>query len=318
MLLLGALLSMVVATVARAQVSLIENGPPRFEWKGRIQADFLNQFETETDGNDDFDVWRLGVSGDVGGPINESILLGFAARYERSEYEFDLAPAGARPPGYGTNALPKDPWNGLDTIDLVPSTTVLVGSRGQVVVSVPIRWSAEVGSDRNAFSAGLSALASWQITDRLRAGLGLGFTSQIEDDEETFPIVALDWQIHPTLRFSTSGSWVQGGEAALVWEPNEALALLTSAGYERNRFRLDDNGTTLDTDGVGEVRSVPVEVGLRLRFPGGARFDVRAGFGFDGRLRVETRSGNRLYDEDFDPAPRVGVGFTLPLGGSGP
>jgi len=297
--------------IGSAQMSMLEDLAPRFEWRGRLQPDFRNDFETETDGGDEFDAWRVGLSGDVGGPINESILVGFHARYQHSKYEFNLDGPG---PGYGTNELPKDPWNDLNTIDLTPTATILVGSRVSIVTAVPIRWSGEVGADRNAFIAGISALASVQVTDRFRAGLGIGVSSEIEGDAETFPIIVLDWKISETLRLTTEGDWFQGGGTGLYWSPNQALALSFSVGYERVRFRLDDNGTLPDTNGVGEVTAVPIEVGLRLLFARGAHFDVRLGLAVDGRLRVENSRGNKLYDQDYDPAPRISLSLRIPIG----
>jgi hypothetical protein len=299
--------------VGSAQLSMIEDLSHRFEWSGQLQPDFRSEFETDTDGGDEFEAWRVGLSGDVGGPINESILVGFHARYQHSKYDFHLdGPA----PGYGSNELPKDPWNDLNTIDLTPTATILVGSRASIVTAVPIRWSGEVGADRNAFIAGISAVASVQVTDYFRAGLGIGVSSKIEGDAETFPIFVLDWQINETLRLTTEGDWFQGGSTALYWGPNKALALSFSVGYERIRFRLDDNGTLPDTNGVGEVTAVPIEVGLRLLFPRGAHFDFRAGLAVDGRLRVEDPRGNKLYDQDFDPAPRISLSLRIPIGPS--
>ena len=310
----GILILVVLPSLALAQVSLLEDLAPRYEWSGRVATDFLNQFEADTDGNDEVEYWRLGLSADAGGPINESILVGFHTRYQRTDFDFKLGNGPSSPPVYGTSKLPKDPWGGIDTVDLLPSTTILIGDRFSVVAAVPIRWSGEVGTDRNAFKAGISAIATWQVTERLRAGLGLGVTSQVEDDAEFFPLVALDWEISEAFHLTTEGSWYQGGHTTLYWGPGEFIALSLSAGYERNRFRLDDNGTLRDTDGVGEVSSVPVEVGLRLGRLRGIRLDFRAGFGFAGKLRVETDDGKKLYDEDYDPAPRLGLSVTIPIG----
>ena len=295
-----------------AQVSLLKDLAPRFEWSGQLQSDFRKQFDTNTDGGDKFESWHLGLAGDVGGPINESVLVGFHARYKRSEYDFKVDKA--RPPVYGSKRLPKDPWGGVDTIDLIPTATMLIGSRASIVAAVPIRWSGEVGTDRNAFVAGISAVASMQVTDRFRAGLGIGVSSKIERDPETFPIVVLDWRINEALRLTTEGGWIQGGRSSLYWGPNRALALSFSVGYERERFRLDDNGTLRDTNGVGEVTAVPIEVGLRLHFARGAYFDFRAGLAVAGRLRIESSSGKKLYEEDYDPAPRVSLSFRIPIG----
>jgi hypothetical protein len=58
---------------------------------------------------------------------------------------------------------------------------------------------------------------------------------------------------------------------------------------------------------------VPVEVGLRWRFARGAHFDVRAGWAFAGRLRVENPRGQKLYDQEYDPAPRISLSLSIPI-----
>ena len=310
-------LALLLPSIAFAQFSMIEDLEPRYEWRGRLGTDFLYEFETDTDGGDEFDSWRLGVGGDFGGPINESILMGFHGRYQYAHYDFSLDNGAFPSANYGTNELPKEPWGDINTVDLAPTTTILVGDRFSVVAAVPIRWSGEVGADRNGFIAGISALAGWRITDDLSVGLGIGVSSQIEGDAETFPVIALDWRIREGLRISTEGSWVQGGSTGLYWGPNDHLALAFTVGYERNRFRLDDNGTLADTNGVGEVTAVPIELGLRIRLAEEAYLDLRAGLGVAGRFRVEDDRGHKLYDQEYDPAPRVGIAIKIPIGGSG-
>jgi hypothetical protein len=285
-----------------AQVSMVEDQRPRLEWRGRLQASYQAEFETDTDGGDEFESWRVGVGGDFGGPIDDSILVGFHANYQHADYDFNLDNGALPSAAYGTNELPKEPWGGIDTIDLMPTTTILIGDRFSVVGAVPIRWSGEVGSDRNGFMAGISALAGW---------------SQIEDDTDVFPVIVLDWQVTDSLRLATEGSWVQGGNTGLFWGPNDTVSVSFSIGYERNRFRLDDNGTTPDTNGIGEITAVPIELGMRLRFIEGAYFDLRLGLGVAGRFRVEDDRGNKLYDQNYDPAPRIRLGLTIPIGGSG-
>jgi hypothetical protein len=304
-----------VAPGAQAQFSMIGDPLPRFEWRGRMAADYRYEFETKSDGGDEFDAWRAGIEGDFGGPINQSILVGMGLRYAHSSYDFNLD--NGSPPDFGGTRLPREPWNTLNTVDLLPSATVLVGSRVAVRTAVPIRYAGESGADRNGFAAGVSALVRWQVNDAIAIGLGLGVTSQLEGDAETFPIVALNWRINQSLVLQTEGDWFQGGRTTLLWGANEAIRLSVSTGYERTRFRLDDNGTAADTNGIGEVTTVPIEVGLRLQVMPEAWLDVRAGLGVAGRIRVETDGGDKLYDQEYDPAPRVGVFLTFPFGLSG-
>ena len=309
---LGSTLSLGLAAAASAQVSMLADPPGRFEWRGRVAADYRSEFETKSDGGDRFDVWRAGVQGDFGGPINESILVGFAARYAHSSFDFDLD--NGVPATFGGNRLPRDPWNTLNQIDLVPNASVLVGDRVAVIGALPIRYAGESGAARNGFSAGLSALVRWRVNESLVVGVGLGVTSQLEDEAETFPIVALGWRIDEQWSFVTEGDWFQGGEATLLWGPSPQARISLSAGYERVRFRLDEYGSAADTDGIGEITTIPLELGLRLQPIARARIDFRVGLGIAGRIRVESASGRRLYDQRFDPAPRVGVAVTIPFG----
>lgn len=298
--------------VGLAQFSMIGDGGPRYEWRGRVGADYRSEFETKSDGGDEFDAWRTGISGEFGGPINESILVGFGARYAYSSFDFNLD--NGQPSAFGGTRLPREPWNSINTIDFLPNATILVGDRVSVRAAVPIRYAGESGTDRNGFAAGISALARWQVNDALSLGVGLGVTSQLEGAAETFPIVALRWRIDENFSFMTEGDWFQGGRAALLWGPSDQVRVTLSAGYERTRFRLDDNGTAADTNGIGEISTIPVELGVRFQFMPGAFIDVRAGLGIEGRVRVEADNGNKLYDQRFDPAPRVGIAITVPLG----
>ena len=296
---------------ARAQFSALEEPSPSFEWRGRVATSYRNEFSTRSDAGDEFDAWWVDVEGGFSGPINQSVLVGFEGSYRHAHYDFDLD--GLPPTEWGT-ALPRDPWNTVNSLDFLPNATVLVGSRVSIIAAVPIRWAAETGADRNGFAAGASALVRWQVTDALSLGGGIGVTSQLEGDAETFPLISLRWRISESLELATAGGWFQGGRTTLLWGPNPAIRLSLSAGYERIRFRLDDNGSAADRNGIGEVTTIPVEVGLRLQLIPEAILEVTAGLGVEGRLRVETDSGRKLYDQRYDPAPRVGFSLRFPIG----
>ena len=202
------LLCLLLPLSAAAQFSMLNDEPPRFEWSGKLETEFRNDFKTDTDGGDRFDSWQVGVGGEFGGPINESILVGINAGYRYANYDFHLQHASGVPSVYGSSELPYDPWGAISTFDITPHTTILVGDRISVDAAVPIRWSAEPGARRNAFSAGISAIGRWQITDKLGIGAGIGVTSQLEDSAETFPIVSLNWEISDSWTFRTEGSWI--------------------------------------------------------------------------------------------------------------
>lgn len=305
------------ASAASAQVLMTDAPAPATGFRGGLEARFLNEFETETEGGDELKAWRVSLEGVAEGPVHESVRVGVRAAYQHASWDFHLDNSPDLPAGYGGTELPRAPWGGVNTIDVAPTVTALFGGGFSVEAAVPIRWSGETGARRNGLAAGLTGLARWQALDGLSLGAGVGVTSQLEGPAQVFPVLALDWQILPSLDLRTQGSFVQGGQAMLLWGPAEAVRLTVSAGYERNRFRLDDNGDSQDRHGIGEIESVPVEVGVRIRLFERGYLDFRGGFGFAGRLRVENANGNQLYDEDYDAMPRLGLGLTIPLGGSG-
>ncbi len=243
--------------------------------------------------------------------------LGVRAAYQHTGWSFHLDDSPDLPPTYGGSELPREPWGGVNTIDVAPRVAALFGHGLSFEAAFPIRWSGETGARRNGLAAGVTGLARWQALEGLSLGGGVGVTSQLEGPAQVFPILALDWRIAPGLDLRTQGSFVQGGQLMLLWGPAEAVKLAVSAGYERNRFRLDDNGDARDRHGIGEVESVPVELGVRIRLFERGFLDFRTGFGFAGRLRVENANGHRLYDEDYDAMPRLGLALTIPLGGAG-
>ena len=162
---LWAMAGFLLPALAAAQYSMLDDHPPRFEWRGQIETDFRNEFKAETDAGDRFESWRVGIGGDFGGPINQSMLVGVSAAYSYTSYEFHLDNGPSAPAVYAGNELPRDPWGAINMIDIAPNTTILVGDQFSVVAAVPIRWSAETGARRNAFAAGISAIGRWQITD---------------------------------------------------------------------------------------------------------------------------------------------------------
>ncbi|MEM9176132.1 MAG: hypothetical protein AAGC67_12965 [Myxococcota bacterium] len=300
---------------AFAQYSMVTDPPSRWSWGAHVASDFRMEFETKSDAGDEFDAWRSSIEGDVSGPINSSILVGFTARYAHSSFDFNLD--NGSPLDFGGTRLPREPWNTINVLDLVPHATILVGERVSVVTTVPIRWAAESGAERNGFAGGISAILRWQVSDDLMLGAGIGVTSQLARDAETFPIVALRWRIDENFELKTEGDAFQGGSTALFYGPSETIRLLVSAGFERTRFRLDAYGSARDTDGIAEITTIPVEFGFRLSFLEAAHLDFRTGVGFHGRVRVETSGGNRLYDQRYDPAWRWSIALHVPFGGGG-
>jgi len=62
-------------------------------------------------------------------------------------------------------------------------------------------------------------------------------------------------------------------------------------------------------NGVGEERGVPIFLRATYDFTRQLSLHLLAGVVVGGQLRVEDSSGNKLRQDDFDPAPRFAVIF---------
>ena len=74
------------------------------------------------------------------------------------------------------------------------------------------------------------------------------------------------------------------------------------------RFRLDRN--TAAKGRVGEDRSFPLLAGVTIGYPF-ARLTLLAGAKLGGQLRIDSPTGERLVERDYDPTFTFGGTFQL-------
>jgi len=91
-----------------------------------------------------------------------------------------------------------------------------------------VRWNAETGASLgDGVNGGLLAAASYRVNDRLSIGPGVGFFSEIEDDADWFPVLAIDWRLTDTLSITTGRGFAasRGPGLSMKWEPNNRWAV---------------------------------------------------------------------------------------------
>ena len=76
--------------------------------------------------------------------------------------------------------------------------------------------------------------------------------------------------------------------------------------YETRRYRLDDGGAAA-VDGVGEETSIPVFARIGWNPSSSARIELTAGVAFGGEIRYGDHGGSKIFKEDYDPAPMLGL-----------
>ena len=291
-----------LATTLMALAARIEAGPPAGnEWRFKLDAGALHQFDASLDDGGDFDIdryyLRLGASRGFGPSANAGVSLG----YGESRYGFSGG-------GFGGS----EPWDKIREIRVSLPLSYRPEGNWSYFAIPSLRYEGERGAKRSKSDRwGLLGGAAYRFSDRLSIGPGLGVFSDIEDDTDLFPILLLDWKIRDDLRLETGRGLAasRGPGLTLRWTPLASWEFSLSARYEKTRFRLDKDGPV--PNGVGQDKSVPLAVAASYKPNRQVELSLLAGADFAGNLRLENADGQRLESSDYDTAPFVGLLFTL-------
>ena len=97
----------------------------------------------------------------------------------------------------------------------------------------------------------------------------------------------------------------------------DEVQLGVGAAFQTRRYRLEDDVLTLPSgptsfqDPIGEETSVPIYARIAWRPTPRMNFGIIAGVSVGGKVRVEDEDGDRIDQEDLDPAPTVGITGTI-------
>jgi hypothetical protein len=102
----------------------------------------------------------------------------------------------------------------------------------------------------------------------------------------------------------------------LSWQVSANITLGTGITFQTRRFRLRDRTRTqgdpprtnrTDDGGVGQESANSVFASLKWKPSRKTSIDLLAGVGFGGNVRGESKTAGRVHDDDYDPAPFVGL-----------
>lgn len=276
--------------------------PASDAWRVRFESGVLYQWQTDLDqgGEVGVDAWSVLLGADY--PALSDLRLGLSFGYGERDYDFDGSS--------GFAAL--RPWSTAREARLSATASWKADERWNLFAVPTLRWFAEEGASlEDGQFGGLLAAASYRVNDRLSIGPGFGVFSELEDETDWFPILALDWRLSDTLRLHTGRGFAstRGPGLTLDWTPSERWALSLGARYEKARFRLDDNG--VGAGGIGQDTSIPVYLGATRRFGHHLSLSLFAGVEFAGELRLEDADGDLIERSDYDTAPFGGATLDL-------
>jgi hypothetical protein len=272
-----------------------------FEFKFTFGGAYTHRFDTDIDSGGDFSNDTLSFGLTVDRQLSDEVSLKFQTNYVVSSYDFT-----------GTTGLAAfDPWDDIHTFNFGAALSFNPNDELGVFAGPVFQFSRESGADwTDGFTGGGIMGMTYQVSDRLVLGGGIGIVSQIEDDVRVFPIIIIEWQLADQWRISSRGP--TAGRASLeftgvelIWSPAERWEFALGGGSSFSRFRLDDSGFA--PDGVGEDESIPLWLRASWKASNTFSIDAVGGFAFGGELTLDDSNGDGIARSDYDTSPFVGV-----------
>ena len=286
-----------LALAQDAEETLDEEARPRS--RVVIQDGYAYQGKADIDGGGDLQVHRLDAGLLWRADPLERLRWTNTLFFSVNDYDFDGG-------GFATG----DPWGTILSLRLVTKLRYQLGEQWGVFGGGVFLSSLETGADwGDSVSGGGLIGVDFRPSKTLFVSVGLAVISQIEDDAIVTPSVILDWQ--PYDRWAVRvGAVPASGGAATAGEVAYRVAAPMDIGlgllYNQRRFRLDDSGPA--PEGVGEDNTVSLRLRVGWNFTPQISLHLLVGAAV-GEVRLEDRNGNRINEQDYDPAPFVGLRF---------
>jgi hypothetical protein len=246
------------------------------------------------------DAWSVRMSGRRA--VSDNLRLGLAAGFGEQRYRFsgDGDFTGLRP------------WGDVQDVRVSGSLFWEPTDRWSVFAIPTLRWDAEAGASlSDGQIAGLITAASYKVNDRLSIGPGVGVFSELEDDTDFFPVLAVDWQITDRLKLRTGRGFgaSRGPGVAFDWAATADWSVSLGGRYEKDRFRLDDHGVA--PGGIGQATSTPIYIAVTRKLGRIGRLRGVVGVELNGSMRLEDAQGDLLNRSDVEDAPFAGATFDV-------
>jgi hypothetical protein len=176
----------------------------------------------------------------------------------------------------------------------------------------------EGGADyKDSITGGFVVAFDYHPNEDFSIGLIVGAFSQIENEFGIVPIPTMKWHFAEDWRWNVGMLSVfdSGVGTEVTWQLSETVSLGTGIAFQTRRFRLNDKNRVQsisrpnrnDDGGVGQESAVPAFVSLRWKPSPKTSIDLLTGVAFAGNVRVESSAGGRIHDDDYDPAPFLGL-----------
>lgn len=176
-------------------------------------------------------------------------------------------------------------------------------------VGFEITSAGEPGADfSDTLTYGGFAGFSYAFSRDLVVGLGIGVQTQLEDDALVVPVPILRWQIDEKWSLTSKRVGNLGG-LAINYAASDSITLSLLGGYERNNFRLDDDGPV--ANGVGRHSGIPVVLNVAWQASPQISLNAWGGYFFAQEYELIDENEATVAEPDADSSALVGIGATF-------
>ena len=276
--------------------------PPGRDWGFRVEGGSVLGSDASLDDGGELavDAWSIRLGARYA--LKPGLRLGLAGGVGEQRYRFS---------GTGDFSSLR-PWDNVREMRLSGSVFWQPTDRWDVFAIPTLRWNAEYGASLDDGQiAGLLTAASYRVNDRLSIGPGFGVFSELEDDSDFFPILAVDWRMTDRLSLTTGRGFAasRGPGLSLDWAASDKWSVSLGGRYEKNRFRLDDRGVA--PGGVGQETATPIFLAVTRKLGRVGSLSGVVGVELNGSLRLEDADGELIQRTDADTASFAGATFDL-------
>lgn len=293
-----------MATGASAQPAGVAAGGGAFNpIKVSLRTGAGHQFDTDLSGGGDVSVSRFIIAPSMLYIVNKDLSLSGSFTYGRETFDFSGA-AGS------TGLASLNPFEGVNSTDLGFGARYRIADQWTLTGGGTLRsyWEDDADFD-DGFHVGGYAGFSYKFNDRFTIGPAIGVSEQLEDDVDIIPILLINWKITDelTLRTGRGLGATRGPGLELVYAFNQHWEIGVAGRYDKMRFRLGGSAPAGAANGVGQNRSWSALGVIRYKPSPTISINGVGGMIFDGDMRIEDSSGNKLVTSDYDATPFVGL-----------
>ncbi|HSG32735.1 MAG TPA: DUF6268 family outer membrane beta-barrel protein [Thermodesulfobacteriota bacterium] len=268
-----------------------------------ITTNYDHGIDTDIDNGGEISINRYSISVNGSRHINDRVGLDINTSYSFTDFDFSANSGFAEP----------NPWEGINKAGLGFRLKYSINPEWSLSAGPFIRYSGEQGADfSDSLTYGGLAGFTYSPSRNFFIGTGVYLSSRLEDHVIAYPGLIMNWVVSEKIRVSTLLTGVKselGPRVQIYYEITDKIDTAISAGYEFNRFRLDDE--SIAQDGIGDVKILPVWASIGYEVSKHIRLELYSGFGFLGEIELEDRNGDRLEKEDFDTMFFIGLGFKI-------